>query len=148
MSPPMIRKLYLGMLQTRRITLYRKGWRKQKKKLVLANRRLKLREIPEEMNISEGSVFTILLEHLSMRKLCSKWVLRLLTVDQKQQRVDDSDFTTVFCLSTVLHNQTSMSSNFIVFHTSGGISSRLVAFLLLTFCQYYVNFFQCLISSW
>jgi len=25
-----------------------------------------------------------------MRKLCSKWVPRLLTVDQKQERVDDS----------------------------------------------------------
>ena len=24
-----------------------------------------------------------------MKKLCSKWVPRLLTVDQKQQRVDD-----------------------------------------------------------
>ena len=29
--------------------------------------------------------------HLSMRKLCSKWVPHLLTVDQKQQRVDDSE---------------------------------------------------------
>ena len=26
-----------------------------------------------------------------MRKLCSKWVLRLLTINQKQQRVDDLD---------------------------------------------------------
>ena len=26
-----------------------------------------------------------------MRKLCSKWISRLLTVDQKQQRVDDSE---------------------------------------------------------
>ena len=60
-------------------------------KLVLADRKLKLREIAEELKISEGSVFTILHEHLSMRKLCSKWVPRLLTVDQKQQRVDDSE---------------------------------------------------------
>ena len=30
-------------------------------------------------------------EHLTMRKLFSKWVPRLLTVDQKQQRVDDSE---------------------------------------------------------
>ena len=43
------------------------------------------------MKISEGSVSTILSENLSMRKLCSKWVLRLLTVDQKQQCVDDSE---------------------------------------------------------
>ena len=60
-------------------------------KLVLADRKLKLCEIAVGLNISEGSVFTILHEHLSMRKLCSKWVLRLLTVDQKQQRVDDSE---------------------------------------------------------
>ena len=41
----------------------------------------KLREITDTLKISEGSVFTILHEHLSMRKLCSKWVPRLLTVD-------------------------------------------------------------------
>ena len=59
-------------------------------KLILADCKLKLCEIAEESNISKGSVFTILHEHLSMRKLCSKWVLRLLTVDQKQQSVDNS----------------------------------------------------------
>ena len=37
-------------------------------KLVLADRKLKLREISGELKISEGSVFTILHEHLSMRK--------------------------------------------------------------------------------
>ena len=39
-------------------------------KLVLADHKLKLHEIAEEMKISEGSVFTIWHEHLSMRKLC------------------------------------------------------------------------------
>ena len=43
-------------------------------RLVLADRELKLHAIVEELKISEGSVFTILHEHLSMRKLCSKWV--------------------------------------------------------------------------
>ena len=65
-------------------------------KLVLVNHKLKLCEIAEELKILEGSVFTILHEHLSMRKLGSKWELRLLTVDQKQQCADDSDlFATV-----------------------------------------------------
>ena len=41
-------------------------------KVVLADHKLKLREIAEELKISEGSVFTILHEHLSMRKLCWK----------------------------------------------------------------------------
>ena len=58
--------------------------------LVLADRKLKLCKIAK-LEISEGSVFTILHEHLSIRKLCSKWVRRLLTVAQKQQRVDNSE---------------------------------------------------------
>ena len=39
-------------------------------KLALADRKLKLCEIAEELKISEGSVFTVLHEHLSMRKPC------------------------------------------------------------------------------
>ena len=69
-------------------------------KLVLADRKLKLHEIAEGLKISEGSVFTVLHEHLSMRKLCLKWVLRLLTVNQKQ-RVDDSER----CLQLFQHNK-------------------------------------------
>ena len=48
-------------------------------KLILANHKLKLHEIAEELKILEGNVFTILHKHLSMRKLCSKWVLHLLS---------------------------------------------------------------------
>ena len=50
------------------------------------------------MKISEGSVFTILHEYLSMIKLCSKWVPRLFTVDQKQQCVE-------YCLQVLQHNK-------------------------------------------
>ena len=59
--------------------------------MVLKNRKLKLRKIADTLTISEGSVFTILYENLSIAKLCSKWVPRLLTVDIKQQCVDDSE---------------------------------------------------------
>ena len=60
-------------------------------KLILVNRKLKLREITMKLKISEDSVFTILHERLSMRKLCSKWVvLCRLTVNQKQH-VNDSE---------------------------------------------------------
>ena len=38
--------------------------------LILVDGKLKLLEIAEELKLSEGSVFTILHEHLSMRKLC------------------------------------------------------------------------------
>ena len=58
--------------------------------LFISDRKLKLRDIAETTKISEGSVFTIMHEHLTMRKLVSKWVPRSLTVDQEQQRVDDS----------------------------------------------------------
>ena len=59
-------------------------------KLILADCKLKLHEIAEELKILEGNVFPVLHEHLSMRKLCSKWVACLNTVDQKQ-RIDDSE---------------------------------------------------------
>lgn len=36
------------------------------------------------------SLHYILHEYLDMQKLCSKWVPRLVTVDQKQKRGDNS----------------------------------------------------------
>ena len=57
----------------------------------MRDRKLKLHEIADTLEISEGSVFTILHESLGMRKLFSKWVSCLLTLDQKQQRVEDSE---------------------------------------------------------
>ena len=53
-------------------------------KIVLGDRKLKLREIANTLNISEGSVFTILHESLEMRNLFPKWVPRFLTPDKKQ----------------------------------------------------------------
>ena len=50
-----------------------------------------MREIGGTLKISDGSVFTILHESLGMHKLFSKWVPRLLTPDQKQQRGEDSE---------------------------------------------------------
>ena len=50
-------------------------------KMVLAGLKLKLLEIADTLKVSEGSVSTILHKDLSMRKLCLKWVPRLLTVD-------------------------------------------------------------------
>ena len=60
-------------------------------KIVLRNRKLKLREIADTLKISEGSVFIIMHESLVTHKLFSKWVPRLLTSDKKQQRVEDSE---------------------------------------------------------
>lgn len=69
-------------------------------KLVRADRKIKVREIADIIRISTGSVFTILHEHLNMKKLCARWVPRFLTADQKQQRVDDSER----CLTILQHD--------------------------------------------
>ena len=55
----------------------------------MADRKLKVREIAKMVNISTGSASTILNEKLGMKKVFCKWVPRLLTMEQKQQRVDD-----------------------------------------------------------
>jgi histone-lysine N-methyltransferase SETMAR len=56
----------------------------------LDDRRVKLLEIADMVNISKERVFNILHQHLEMNKLCARWVPRLLTDEQKQQRKDDS----------------------------------------------------------
>ena len=70
--------------------------------LVLADCEFKLRVIEEQLKLSEGSVFTILHERFSMRKLCSKWVTCLLTVYPKQQQyIDNSEC----CLQLFQYNK-------------------------------------------
>ena len=88
-------------------------------KLILADRKLKLHEIAEELKISEGSVFTILHKHLSMRKLCLKWVPRLLTNDQKQQCVNDSEYCLQLfpCKKKFLHKYVTMDETWIHYFT-------------------------------
>ena len=68
--------------------------------VVLADRRLKLKEIAETIGISEERVGHILHEILGMKKLSARWVPRLLTPEQKRNRV------TVFeeCLAMIQRN--------------------------------------------
>lgn len=54
--------------------------------IVLADRRIKVRELVNICNISHGSVISILHKHLDMKKLSARWVPRLLTVEQKRNR--------------------------------------------------------------
>lgn len=64
--------------------------RKSKKKnydMVLAHWRLKVRKIVEALEISHGSVVSILNDHSGMRKLSARWVPRFLfTVDHNRNR--------------------------------------------------------------
>ena len=59
--------------------------------MALDDRRIKVREITEVMNMSKECVCHILNQHLGMRKLSARWVPRLLTVDQKRVRMNISN---------------------------------------------------------
>ena len=74
---------------------------KQVLKIVMDDRKLKVREIVKMVNISTGSTSTILNEKLDMKNLFSKWVPRFRTMQKKQQRVDDSES----CLSLLTRNK-------------------------------------------
>jgi hypothetical protein len=50
--------------------------------MILDDGRMKVREIVETIGISKERVGYILHEELDMKKLCARWVPRLLTADQ------------------------------------------------------------------
>ena len=54
--------------------------------IVRNNRRLTVREIADDCGISMGSRDAILTNDLHMKRVCAKFVLRLLTDDQCEQR--------------------------------------------------------------
>ena len=58
--------------------------------MIRSNRRLTIREISEDLNISYGSVKNILKTDPNMRPVSAKFVPRVLTVEQKQQRLSVS----------------------------------------------------------
>lgn len=70
--------------------------------MVLADRKLKVREIAEDMGISTERVLNILRDECGMKKLCSRWVPRILTPEQKRNRV----VTSKQCLDKMKHNPT------------------------------------------
>lgn len=55
-------------------------------KKVLENRRLKVSDVAEDLDISVGSIYEILTTHLHMKKLSARWVPRLLSDEQKRDR--------------------------------------------------------------
>ncbi|XP_026323320.1 protein GVQW3-like [Hyposmocoma kahamanoa] len=56
--------------------------------LVREDPRITYTNIEKILGISSGSVNTILHQHLGVRKLCCRWILRLLSGAEKQARVD------------------------------------------------------------
>lgn len=55
--------------------------------MVINNRRIKVRDVAETMEISKERVCNILNKDLDMRKLTARWVPRLLTLHQKRVRM-------------------------------------------------------------
>lgn len=60
-------------------------------KMVLANRRITVREVAEDLNISIGSCHSIFINDLGMRRVAAKFVPKLLNCDQKQQRMNNAN---------------------------------------------------------
>jgi hypothetical protein len=58
--------------------------------MVLDDRRMKVHEIAETIGVSKERVGYILHEELDMKKLCARWVSRLLTADQKRTGMKNS----------------------------------------------------------
>ena len=58
--------------------------------MIRGNRRLTAREVADEVHISIGSCHQIFSEKIQMRRVSAKFVPRLLTDDQKGNRVDIS----------------------------------------------------------
>ncbi|UYV80856.1 HADH [Cordylochernes scorpioides] len=56
--------------------------------MILANRRITVREIAEDLNISIGSCHSIFINDLGMRRVAAKFVPKLLNCDQKQHRMN------------------------------------------------------------
>ncbi|UYV61769.1 hypothetical protein LAZ67_1006441 [Cordylochernes scorpioides] len=57
-------------------------------KMILANRRITVREVAEDLNISIGSCHSIFVNDLGMRRVAAKFVPKLLNCDQKQLRMN------------------------------------------------------------
>jgi histone-lysine N-methyltransferase SETMAR len=58
------------------------------KEIVLKNRRITIREIADDLNISFGSCQSILTDVLGMTRVSAKFVPKLLNFDQKQRRMN------------------------------------------------------------
>lgn len=55
--------------------------------IIREDRRITVRELAGYLNVSVGSAFAIMHDDLAMRRVCCRWVPRLLTPEQMQHRV-------------------------------------------------------------
>ena len=64
---------------------------------IMEDRRITFPQIAQEVTISTGSVETIIHNHLHMHKVSARWIPRLLTPFQKQERVKCSRMNLETC---------------------------------------------------
>ena len=83
---------------------------KKAHKIILDHRKVKFIEISETLKILKERVGHILNKYLGVRKLCEKWVPRELTIDQKQQRIDDSEL----CLKLFNRNKSKFMHRYVI----------------------------------
>jgi len=86
------------------------------KKIVLANRRITVREVAEDLNISIGSCHSIFTNDLGMKRVAAKFVPKLLNFDQKQHRINVASVQGSFTICHSQHSECVRALNF-VFHT-------------------------------
>jgi DNA-binding Xre family transcriptional regulator len=77
--------------------------------MLLDNRRMKVHEIAETIGLSKERVEYTLHEEMNMKKVCARWVPRLLTADQKRTRMKISEQ----CLERFNKNKTDLVHRFI-----------------------------------
>lgn len=59
----------------------------QIKALLDKDRRITIRELQDRVDCSYGTVFNIIHQDLNMRRLCARWIPKMLNSEQKEQRV-------------------------------------------------------------
>ena len=69
---------------------------KQVHRIVFGDQKIKVSEIADMVTISTERVCYILHGHPEMKKLSARWMPRSLTIDQEQQRFDNSERTLAF----------------------------------------------------
>ncbi|XP_012561940.1 protein GVQW3-like [Hydra vulgaris] len=85
--------------------------------ILIENRKIKVREIANRVNISYERVFNIFHKHLEIKKLAARWVPRVLTVDQKRNRVTTSQQ----CLDMFNRNLSEVLRRFITMDENAAI---------------------------
>ena len=90
--------------------------------IVLADRRVKIKEIADIVDICTESIQNILHEKLGMRKLSARWLPRLLTVEKKRNRMTNSEH----CLDMFKRNPKEFLRRFVTVDESiiGSITTR------------------------